>query len=69
MIADADRQVKERLGSIEEETKIQERRLADAKEATAKYLEPPAPVPGPAEEAGRHRSGRLRPSGSPGRSR
>ena len=38
MIADAERQVKARLGSIEEETEIQKRRLAEAKEATAKYF-------------------------------
>ena len=39
MIADAEQQVKARLGSIEEETEIQKRRLAEAKEATAKYFE------------------------------
>ena len=39
MIAEADRQVKARVGSIEEETAIQERRLAEAKDATAKFLE------------------------------
>lgn len=39
MLADADRQVKARVGSIEEETAIQERRLADAKAATAKFFD------------------------------
>lgn len=39
MIADADRQVKSRLGSIEEQTAIYEKRLADAKVATAKYIQ------------------------------
>ena len=38
MIADAERQVKARVGSIEEETEIQKRRLADAEAATAKYF-------------------------------
>lgn len=39
MIADADRQVKVRVGSIEQETAIQERRLAEAKKATASFLD------------------------------
>jgi cell division initiation protein len=39
MIADAERQVKARIGSIEEETEIQKRRLADAQAATAKYFD------------------------------
>lgn len=39
MLADADRQVKARVGSIEEETANQERRLADAKAATAKFFD------------------------------
>lgn len=39
MLADADRQVKARVGSIEEETAAQERRLADAKAATAKFFD------------------------------
>ena len=39
MIADADRQVKERLGSIEEETEKSKQNLADAKAATAKYFD------------------------------
>ncbi len=38
MIADAERQVKAQLGSITEQTQAEERRLADAKEATAKYF-------------------------------
>ena len=39
MLADAERQVKARIGSIEEETEKQERRLADAKAATAKFID------------------------------
>ena len=39
MLADADRQVKARVGSIEEETAKQERRLADAKAATSKFID------------------------------
>ena len=39
MLADAEAQVKAKVGSIEEETEIQRRRLADAKAATAKYFE------------------------------
>lgn len=39
MIADADRQVKARLGSIEEQTAIYEQRLVDAKAASAKYIQ------------------------------
>lgn len=39
MLADAERQVKARVGSIEEETLKQERRLADAKAATNKFIE------------------------------
>ena len=39
MIADADRQVKERIGSIEEETEKSKQNLADAKAATAKYFD------------------------------
>ncbi len=39
MIADADRQVKARLGSIEEETELSKQRLADAQAATAKYFD------------------------------
>lgn len=39
MLADAERQVKARVGSIEEETEIQNRRLADAQAATAKYFD------------------------------
>lgn len=38
MIADADRQVKAKIGSIEEETIKQERRLESAKTATAKFI-------------------------------
>ena len=38
MIADADRQVKARVGSIERETEIQEARLAEAKKATSSFL-------------------------------
>ena len=39
MLADAEAQVKAKVGSIEEETEIQKKRLADAKAATAKYFE------------------------------
>ena len=39
MLADADRQVKERLGSIEEETEKSKKNLADAQAATAKYFD------------------------------
>ena len=39
MIADAERQVKAQLGSISEQTAAEERRLAAAKEATAKFFE------------------------------
>ena len=39
MIADAEKQVQAKIGSIEEETEIQKQRLADAKAATAKYFE------------------------------
>ncbi len=39
MLADADRQVKARVGSIEEETIRQEKRLQDAKAATAKFID------------------------------
>ena len=39
MLADAERQVKARVGSIEEETALQERRLADAKAVTGKFFE------------------------------
>ena len=39
MLADAERQVKARVGSIEEETAVQERRLADAKAVTSKFFE------------------------------
>ncbi len=39
MLADAERQVKARVGSIEELTATQERRLADAKAATAKFID------------------------------
>ena len=39
MLADADRQVKARVGSIEEETAKQEKRLAEAKAATSKFLD------------------------------
>ena len=39
MIADADRQVKERIGSIEEETEKSKQNLADAQAATAKYFD------------------------------
>lgn len=39
MLADAERQVKARVGSIEELTVQQERRLEDAKAATAKFID------------------------------
>ena len=39
MLADADRQVKARVGSIEEETIKQEKRLAEAKAATSKFID------------------------------
>ena len=39
MLADAERQVKARVGSIEEEIAVQERRLADAKAVTGKFIE------------------------------
>ena len=39
MLADAERQVKARVGSIEELTAQQERRLADAKAATSKFID------------------------------
>ena len=39
MIADAEAQVQERVGSIEDETKAYERRLDEAKAATGKYFE------------------------------
>ncbi len=39
MIADADRQVKERLGSIEAQEEIQKKQLAEAQDATAKYFD------------------------------
>ena len=39
MIEDAERQVKERVGSIEELTATEERRLADAQSATKAFLE------------------------------
>jgi cell division initiation protein len=39
MIADAERQVKERVGAIEDEVELQNRRLDDAKAATAEYFE------------------------------
>jgi cell division initiation protein len=39
MLADAEAQVKAKVGSIEEETEIQKQRLADAKAATTKYFE------------------------------
>ena len=39
MIAEAERKVQERVGSIEEETRQYERRLEEAKAATAKYFE------------------------------
>ncbi len=39
MLAEADEQVKAKVGSIQEATAIEERRLADAKAATAKFFE------------------------------
>ena len=39
MLADAESQVKARLGSIEEEEEREKRNLAEAKDATAKYFE------------------------------
>lgn len=39
MLAEADEQVRAKVGSIEEETANQERRLAEAKAATAKYFD------------------------------
>ena len=39
ILADAERQVKERLGSIEEEEEREKRNLEEAKAATAKYFE------------------------------
>ncbi len=39
MLADAERQVKERLGSIEDEEEREKRNLEEAKAATAKYFE------------------------------
>ena len=39
MIADADRQVKASLGSISEQTELEEKRLAAAKAVTAKYFD------------------------------
>ena len=39
MIADAERQVKARVGAIEDEVEVQNRRLADAQAATAKYFD------------------------------
>ena len=39
MLADAERQVRARLGSIEEEEEREKRNLAEAKDATAKYFE------------------------------
>ena len=39
LLADAERQVKARVGSIEELTAQQERRLADAKAATTKFID------------------------------
>ena len=39
MIADAERQVKAQLGSISEQTAAEERRLAAARDATAKFFE------------------------------
>ena len=39
MIADAERQVKAQLGSISEQTAAEERRLAAAKDATAKFFD------------------------------
>lgn len=39
MIAEAEEQVRAKVGSIEEETKLQERRRADAQAATAKFFD------------------------------
>lgn len=39
MLADADKKVKAKVGSIEEQTIAQEKRLADAKAATSKFFE------------------------------
>ncbi len=39
MIAEAEAQVRERVGSIEDETKAYERRMDEAKRATGKYFE------------------------------
>ena len=39
MLADAERQVKERIGSIEQETENSKKNLADAQAATAKYFD------------------------------
>jgi cell division initiation protein len=39
IIADAERQAQERLGSIEEDVETEQRHLAEAKDATAKYFE------------------------------
>ena len=39
MIAEAEQKVQARVGSIEEETRLYERRLADAKAATARYFD------------------------------
>ena len=39
MLADADRQVKARVGAIGDEVEIQDKRLADAQAATAKYFD------------------------------
>ena len=39
MIAEAEQKVQARVGSIEEETRLYERRLADAKAATARYCD------------------------------
>ncbi|MBQ9250409.1 MAG: DivIVA domain-containing protein [Oscillospiraceae bacterium] len=39
MLAEADEQVKAKVGSIQEETAIEERRLAEAKAATAKFFD------------------------------
>ena len=39
MIADADRQVKAQLGSISDQTAVEEQKLAAAKDATAKFFE------------------------------
>ena len=38
-IADADRQAKERIGSIEDEVEREKKNLAEAKDATAKYFD------------------------------